>query len=49
MYHRAGNITVEGHTRKDEKFAWTHPYAERETCVACLYNRIPDEIRRAPK
>jgi hypothetical protein len=40
VYHRAGTVDE----RKDEKYAWTHPIAEQETCEACTKGRIPKEV-----
>ncbi len=50
VYHRAGTwVTPDGDRRRDEKFIWTHPVEEQESCDACLRGAIPDEIRRSPR
>ena len=45
IYHRAG--TIDG--RRDEKFAWTHPESEKDTCVACTKNQIPPDVKKSPR
>lgn len=47
VYHRAGTLVVDGVEFPDQKFSWTHPYAERATCSACIDGNIPTEIRNA--
>lgn len=45
IYHRAGSL---GKDRgRDERYAWTHPYAERKTAVCCTAGQIPPNVRRA--
>ena len=46
VFHRAGSLADgSGGYRADEKYAWTHPYEERETCVACTLGQIPPEVK----
>jgi hypothetical protein len=45
IYHRAGNMTVDGALRRDEKYSWTHPVDEQKTCVACTKGTIPPEVK----
>lgn len=40
VYHRAGTIQ----DRANERFSWTHPYAERESCEACKLGLIPAAV-----
>lgn len=43
VYHRAGNITVEGLLRQDEKYVWTH--LVDEPCSACDNGTIPQSVK----
>ena len=42
VYHAAGVwVTDDGERRPDEKYVWTHDYAERGECDACMKGTIP--------
>lgn len=44
VFHRAGNVTVEGVVRRDERYLWTHKPAKGMEC--CENGTIPAYIRR---
>ena len=46
VFHRAGNITVDGVVRRDERYVWTHPYESRNDCDACMKGLIPASVKK---
>jgi len=47
IYHRAGNITVDGVVRKDERYIWTHKPDKQDVC--CTAGRIPPGLAKEDK
>jgi hypothetical protein len=42
IYHRTGNITVDGIVRRDERYVWTHKPNKEDVC--CTEGRMPPDL-----